>query len=77
MIQKAIVWIFIARAIGDTAAITLTRFKSAYAQSLNPNLTKVHFCYVKAYSRTYASFNLGVEYLRPLSNPFYVKIVAA
>lgn len=51
---------------------TRTRFKSVKCILLNSTIAKIRYCDLKAYTRTFVGFNLGVTHLIPLEKPIEV-----
>lgn len=55
---------------------TLTKFTAAKCLALDPSALKIDFCFIKAYSRTKAVFNLGLTLSKPVYKPLHVRFTA-
>ncbi|KAG5669398.1 hypothetical protein PVAND_017285 [Polypedilum vanderplanki] len=53
----------------------LIRFRAVQCKSYNESLAKIKFCYVKAYSRTITTLNIGTE-LMGSTNSLFVRMVS-
>lgn len=49
-----------------------TRFKAIKCYVYDPSGVAFNYCYVKAYSRKSAVLNVGITFLRPINDHFYV-----
>lgn len=58
--------------IASSGAFTKSRFKSVKCVSLNETVVEIRYCYLKAYSRTYVSFNYGETRKLSLEKPVEV-----
>lgn len=66
--------VFISCALFPASGEVKTRLKYAKVVSHDPSYITVRFCYIKAYSRTLATFNLGFTFKKVLSAPLNVRI---
>lgn len=66
--------IFALLCVAVCEAKIFTRFKAIKCYTYDPSGVAFNYCYVKPYSRKTAVLNVGITFLKPINDHFYVNL---